>query len=233
MKALTLRAIAIASFVLGSCVGTALAEAPSSQGVGRIHGQVTIREANGAPVNAEAIVYVVGFSEPPEAGIRATIAQKNRTFVPDIVAVAAGERVNFPNGDDFFHNVFSQTTGAKFDLGSFKKGAAKVREFPNKGVVDVYCNIHPEMAATILVVPNRRHSRRNRDGTYAIEAVPAGTWTVLAYARRAAKPVSASVTVVAGGDATVDFALVRGAERAHLNKHGKEYSDDDDTDVYP
>jgi len=204
----------------------ALAGAAFADGGGRIHGQVTITEADGAPTNAEAIVYVVGFTEPPAPGLAATIIQKNRTIIPDIVAITAGERVGFPNRDEFLHNVFSQTAARKFDLGSFKKDATKTKAFSNIGVIDVYCNIHPEMAATILVVPNRRHSRLNPDGTYAIEGVPAGTWTVLAYVRRAAKPAAAQVTVVSGGDAIVDFSLVRGAEPKHLNKYGEPYRDD-------
>src|SRR5436190_755580 len=82
-------------------------------------------------------------------------------------------------------------------------GDAKTKDFPNPGVVDVYCNIHPEMAATILVLPNRRHVRVGNDGTFAIESVPPGKWTVFAYARRADKPVSAPVTVEAGKDVRV------------------------------
>src|SRR5690606_19296734 len=103
---------------------------------------------------------------------------------------------------------FSQSPARKFDLGSFKKGESKDKSFEKPGVVDVYCNIHPEMAATILVLPNTRHTRAKPDGSYMIDGVPPGTWTVFAYARRAAKPASAKVTVGASGDATVNLALV-------------------------
>jgi hypothetical protein len=133
--------------------------------------------------------------------------------------------VSFPNSDPFLHNVFSQSAPRKFDLGSFKKGDAKTKDFPNPGVVDIYCNIHPEMAATILVLPNRRHARVGADGSYAIEGVPVGTWTVFAYTRRAQKPVSARATVEEGKDAHVDLALVRGPESEHLNKYGEKYHD--------
>ena len=71
-------------------------------------------------------------------------------------------RSTFPNGDPFLHNVFSQSATRKFDLGSFKLHDEKTKDFPSPGVVDVYCNIHPEMAATILVLPNRRHIRANK-----------------------------------------------------------------------
>jgi hypothetical protein len=81
------------------------------------------------------------------------------------------------------------------------------------------------MAATILVLPNNRHTRAAADGSYVIEGVPPGNWTVFAYARRAVKPASSAVTVVAGQDAKVDLALTRGAEPPHVNKFGEKYKD--------
>ncbi len=195
--------------------------------VGSIAGKVSVTEADGKPAaGAEVIVYVVGFSEPPGApgGTEVvSIAQQGRKFVPDLVAITVGEKVAFPNGDPFLHNVFSQSGSRRFDLGSFKKGETKQKEFPSLGVIDVYCNIHPEMAATILVLPNRRHTRTKPDGTFVLEGVPKGTWTVFAYTRRAAKPVSSKVTVLEDGETTINLALQRGAEPEHLNKYGEKY----------
>ena len=194
---------------------------------GSVAGKVTVTDGNGQPVgDANVIVYVVGFPEKGDpAATPVTIAQKNRKFVPDLVAVTVGEKVSFPNADPFLHNVFSQSAARRFDLGSFKKGDAKTKDFPQPGVVDVYCNIHPEMAATILVLPNRRHVQAAADGTYRIDGVPPGTWTVFAYTRRATKPASAPVTVTADQAAHVDLSLVRGPEPEHLNKYGEKYRD--------
>ncbi|HEY5921202.1 MAG TPA: hypothetical protein VIV11_06005 [Kofleriaceae bacterium] len=191
---------------------------------GRVVGKVTVTDADGKPATADVIVYVVGYDEPASANTpAATITQKGRKFVPDLVSITVGQSVSFPNGDSFLHNVFSQSPVRKFDLGSFKKGETKEKSFPNAGVVDVYCNIHPEMAATILVLPNSRHTRARPDGSFAIDGVKPGSWKVFAYSRRATKPVAASVTVVEGQDATVNLALVRGAEPPHVNKYGEKY----------
>ena len=202
----------------------ALAGSAAADG-GRVVGKVVVTEADGKPaVGAEVVVYVVGYAEP--AGTTATtMMQKDRRFVPELVAITKDETVSFPNKDVFFHNVFSQSTTRPFDLGSFKKDESKDKQFPSLGVVDVYCNIHPEMAATILVVPNQRHTRAAPDGRFTIEGVRPGTWTVFAYTRRAIRPASAKVTVVAGADAAADLALVRGAEPAHPNKYGEKYHD--------
>ncbi|HEX5060479.1 MAG TPA: carboxypeptidase regulatory-like domain-containing protein [Kofleriaceae bacterium] len=203
-----------------------VAAAGSAHAGGSVTGKVTVTDANGKPVTADVVVYVTGFPEKGDTSApAATIAQKGRKFVPDLVAITVGESVTFPNNDPFLHNVFSQSPPRKFDLGSFKKGESKEKQFPNAGVIDVYCNIHPEMAATILVLPNKRHTRTAPDGSFKIDGVPAGRWTVFAYARRATKPVSAAVTVTDGQDATVNLSLVRGAEPPHVNKYGEKYKE--------
>jgi len=209
--------------VTGLCLLALLAGVAHADG-GRVVGKVSVTDADGKPAATDVIVYIVGFAEPPASNAPAvSVAQRGRKFVPDLVAVTVGQSVSFPNQDAFLHNVFSQSSARKFDLGSFKKGESKAKSFENPGVIDVYCNIHPEMAATILVLPNPRHTRAKADGSFAIDGVPAGTWTVFAYARRVAKPVSAKVTVAAGADASVDLALVRGAETPHVNKFGEKY----------
>jgi plastocyanin len=215
--------------VLACSIGLLGGAAQAGPG-GRVVGTVRVTDAGGAVASADVIVYVVGFSEQGATDKPAAIiAQKGRTFVPDLVAISVGQSVSFPNGDPILHNVFSQSPARKFDLGSFKRGETKDKSFPTAGVVDVYCNIHPDMAATILVLPNTRHTRVGAGGRFAIDGVPPGTWTVFAYARRVARPVSAKVTVVAGQDVTVDLALVRGAEPPHVNKFGEPYKS---TNVY-
>jgi plastocyanin len=221
-----MRRLVIVTLGALAAVATPAAAQPAQPAqVGRVVGTVKVTEADGQPVTApDVIVYMVGFTEPPSDKV-AVIAQKGRKFVPDLIAITANGRVAFPNFDPFLHNVFSQSSPRKFDLGSFKRNETKEKEFPNTGAVDVYCNIHPEMAATILVVPNRRHVLAAPDGKYTIEGVPPGEWQVFAYTRRATMPVSAWVTVKPGADATVDLELVRGAEPAHLNKYGEKYHD--------
>ncbi len=213
----------------------ALASVAHADPAGRVIGTVKITESDGKPsIGSDAIVYVVG--SPASAAPRAPgpevklkvkpkvkIEQKGRKFAPDLVAITVGDTVSFPNVDSFLHNVFSQSGTRKFDLGSFKKGDTKDKEFPTRGVVDVYCNIHPEMAATILVLPNRFHTRTGADGTFTLDGVPPGEWTLFAYTRRAARPVSAKITVKAGADTTVEIGLQRGAEPPHLNKYGEKY----------
>lgn len=191
-----------------------------------ISGTVKLADATGAAVKgAEVVVYVVG---PPADAKPAPrqwqIEQKNRTFAPDLIAITVGDSVIFPNKDPAYHNVFSPKP--KFDLGMLRKdeGRNKPQQFDKPGVVDVYCNIHPEMAATILVLPNR-YFARVQGGKFEVKNVPPGHWKVFAYARRAAKPVSVDITVPADGKpVVVDVpTITRGVEIPHQDKFGGKY----------
>lgn len=210
---------ALALAVVAGLAGAAHADGAT----GTITGTVKVTGADGQPDSADGvIVYVVGYTETAPSKAE-SIQQKNKHFVPDLIAITAGQEVAFPNADTILHNVFSRSSVRPFDLGQYKKGQSKTKSFPKVGVVDVYCNIHPEMAATILIVPNRAHAVVKSDGTFTIEGVQAGTWTVFAYTRLAIQPAKAEVTVTAGAAATVDLALSRGPAKPHDNKFGEPY----------
>ena len=191
-------------------------------GGGRLVGKVTVTEADGkAATAADVIVYVVGFDEQPDpAAPQVKIAQRDRKFVPDLVAITVGENVTFPNGDPFLHNVFSPSPTSPFDLGSYRQGekAGTVRLF-NSGVVEVLCNMHAKMRANVLVVPNRYHVKVGSDGSFRLENVPVGARQVIAWTPDA-KPITESVVLTPAG-ATMKFALEVEPAPPPLDKMGK------------
>ena len=79
------------------------------------------------------------------------VAQKNKEFSVKHLVVQQGDVVNFPNLDEFYHNVYSLSPAKTFDLGSYKKGSTARVTFEHKGTVLVQCAIHPEMEMTIEV----------------------------------------------------------------------------------
>ncbi len=136
----------------------------------------------------------------------ATMLQTNRRFEPDIVVIPAGASVAFPNGDPIFHNVFSLSKAKSFDLGNFPKGESRTVLFPVPGIVYVNCRLHPNMAGTVVVTPNRWYARPGKDGQYSLHDLPPGTYTIVAW-HKAAGMIRKTVQVVEGGNVVQDFLV--------------------------
>lgn len=186
---------------------------------GTIRGKVELLPANpGSPV----VVYVVGFDEQPE-GEPPTIRQALRRFEPPVLPIVRGQKVRFENKDLIAHNVFSMSDARAFDLGEGKRGQSGEVQFDKTGIVDIYCNIHPEMAGTILVLPNRRFAATDQNGEYAIQGIPPGKWKVFAW-HRLASPQQRTAVVAAGRTTELPWEIKLDKElSSHLNKHGEAY----------
>jgi plastocyanin len=109
---------------------------------------------------------------------RPRLAQRDQAFAPRVLAVAAGNVVDFPNEDPIFHNVFSLSPVKRFDLGKYPRGQSRSVTFPKPGVVPVFCDIHSDMAAWIVVTPNGAYARPDGEGAFHIGPLPAGRYTV-------------------------------------------------------
>jgi len=189
----------------------------SEAAVGTIRG--TIAVPSGEPV---AYVYVENVLAPPVKGQHKVIEQTGKKFVPSWAVVQRGTSIAFPNQDNIYHNVFSLSSGNSFDLGLYNSGGEpKAHVFNEPGSVDVYCNIHPQMAASVLVVPNRLFAKVKADGSYEIPGVPTGRRKVVAWA-----PGSRLIAdwVEVGAGASVDLNLRLDSKTAgHKNKSGQSY----------
>lgn len=186
---------------------------PEAKGAGTIVGKI-------AGGGGEAFVYLDDVVAT--AGGTAKIAQEGRQFVPHVLAVQKGTRVEFPNMDAVFHNVFSVTPDATFDLGSYRQGESRSVTMTKPGVVTVYCNMHPNMVGYILVTPSALVARVGSDGFYRLTNVPAGRHKLVAWAPNA-KPVTTDVEVGDAETATIELELKRGRTAPHTNKDGMPY----------
>lgn len=125
--------------------------------------------------------------------------QRGETFVPHVLAITAGTTVDFPNSDRIYHNVFSLSKTARFDLGRYPTGRAKSVKFDRPGIVRVFCDIHSHMNAFILVFGHPFFAITDVDGRYELSDVPPGAYRVVAWNEGVAsdpKPIT-----VTGADA--------------------------------
>jgi plastocyanin len=190
---------------------------PAENAVGTIRGKLAV--PSGEPV---AYVYVENVLAPAVKGQRKVIEQSGKKFVPNWAVIQRGTAIQFPNNDNIYHNVFSLSSGNSFDLGLYNSGGeAKSHTFTESGAVDVYCNIHPQMAASVLVVPNKHFAKVKGDGTYEIAGVPSGRRKIVAWAP--GSRVSSEWVEVAAGS-TVDLNLrLESKAPGHKNKSGQAY----------
>jgi plastocyanin len=138
-------------------------------------------------------------SEAP-APMRVEIRQLDEEFVPHMVAVTTGSTVEFPNDDLVFHNVFSLSSAATFDLGRYPQRRSKARTFPRPGIVKVFCHLHSHMSAIVRVFDHPYFARVGEDGRFKIDGLEPGRHEVVAWHERVGE---AKVSlIVAGGETT-------------------------------
>jgi hypothetical protein len=123
-----------------------------------------------------------------------------------MVVIPVGSSVSFPNFDPIFHNVFSLSKAKSFDLGNYPKGQTRAVMFPAAGVVAVYCHLHSNMAATVVVTPNRWAVRADANGAFDLKDIPPGTYTVVAW-HKTAGTFRKAVTIGERGDVEISFTL--------------------------
>jgi plastocyanin len=154
---------------------------------------------------------------------RFTLRQEKKSFHPRFQVIPVGSTVDFPNEDSVFHNVFSLNPPERFDLGLYRAGASKSQTFKEPGEYRVFCNIHPQMSAVILVVPTSNYVEADASGNYRLD-VPAGRYRLTAWSERS-EPVSAEVTVGAGTTTFPELTLdeSRAVKGPHTNKFGQAY----------
>jgi plastocyanin len=152
-----------------------------------VAGQVSI--SGGPQVDlSRAVVYLDARPDlanpPPPDDQRPQIAQHDKAFTPNLLVITQGTTVEFPNWDPFSHNVFSRSRAASFDLERYEQGQSKSYAFNSVGVVQVFCNIHPQMRAVLVVVPNRHFVRADGQGRFLLNDVPHGPHTLVVWHER-------------------------------------------------
>jgi plastocyanin len=131
------------------------------------------------------VVYLESDRAPAAPKLTATLNQSGQKFDPDMLVIPVGSTVSFPNADPIFHNVFSLSKTRQFDLGNYPSGKTRTVTFDKPGVVQVFCHLHPDMNATILVVPNAWFTRPDDRGAFAFSGLPSGIYQVVVWHKSA------------------------------------------------
>ncbi|MBI2569144.1 MAG: methylamine utilization protein [Candidatus Schekmanbacteria bacterium] len=192
-----------------------------------------MRTSGGRQAAEGAVVYLV---PPAPAGVRVepspappVLSQNAKTFVPAVVAVVAGNAVEFPNYDRVHHNVFSLSDTKAFDLGLYRNGATRSVTFDKQGAVQVFCNIHEQMAAHVKVLPNTVFGVTGPSGSVTFTGLPAQTARFVVWHPQGQEREVTAVIRPGGATAVeAEYDASTWKRQPHLNKYGEEYPDDEE-----
>ena len=165
-----------------------------------IEGRVELPKSHTAPVQAKryeivtkggvlstqpplAVVYLEGAFPRPASLPTKQVAQKDLTFVPALLPVPVGTKVEFPNLDDTYHNIFSYSPAKRFDLGRYRAEERPIptQIFDKPGLVTLRCDIHEHMRGLILVLNTPYFVMTDTDGHFRLSGLPAGRYTLKAW----------------------------------------------------
>jgi plastocyanin len=174
---------------------------------------------------------------PPSSAAHAIMLQKGKMFTPHILPVMTGTTVDFPNSDPIFHNAFSSYSGQIFDVGLYPPGTSRAVRFTRRGVIRVFCNIHPSMSAIILVLSAPYFVKTAKDGSFEMN-VPAGEYELSVFHERATEQELAGLIrrVVVSEPATrvppITVSEAGYLVAPHKNKYGHDYPPSSEDQVF-
>jgi plastocyanin len=210
----------------------AAVSAPSQQVALTAHVQLT-RNGHHVTNASKAVVWLtpIGVAVEPlrqEPSQIPQLVQKNKSFQPSLLVIPVGGKVEFPNHDPFFHNVFSLFEGKRFDLGLYESGTTRFVQFDKPGVSFIFCNIHAQMSAVVIALATPYYAISDSRGNLNIPNVPPGRYELQVFhtsvAPDALRAMNREITVAPGATSLGTFALAESdLALAHKNKYGRDY----------
>ena len=159
---------------------------------------------------------------PRSAPRTVEVDTRGKRFLPRVTAVPRGSTVGFPNRDPIFHNVFSVSPGNRFDLGRYREGESRSTRFDQPGLVRVYCNVHEQMVAYVLVLETPYHAVADEEGRFRLAGLPPGRGTLAIWNERSGAR-RMPVEIPAREPIRVRLEATLAREAPHLNKFGRPY----------
>lgn len=189
--------------------------------------QLLAKGGKGPARGAEVRQAVVSWEPVGGAAVRAAaepllMQTRKKQFSPRMLVVPRGSRVRFPNEDPILHNVFSASPGNAFDLGLYRKGPGKEQRFTEPGVVRVFCNVHHDMVAYLLVMDTPHVISPGADGSFVLTGLPKGPGRLTVWHEQA-DPWTADLQLPAEKPVVARVEVVRPRVPPHLNKTGQSY----------
>jgi len=188
-----------------------------------VEGRVQLPKARAAPVMAKryeivttgnvlktepplAVVYLEGSFPKLNSSVTRQVEQKDLSFIPALLPVRVGTRIEFPNLDDTYHSVFSYSPAKRFDLGRYRPDERPIpsKVFDTPGLVTLRCDIHEHMRGLILVLDTPYFVTTDKDGRFRLSGLPPGHYVLKAWID-SKTTLEQPIDLKDGGTTHVDF----------------------------
>jgi plastocyanin len=113
-----------------------------------------------------------------QAQTTAIMDQRALAFAPNVLVVATGTSVEFPNNDSVSHQVYSFSPAKKFQLPLYKGVRHPPVTFEHEGLVVLGCNIHDAMVGYIYVTDAPYFGKTDADGVLRLQNLKGGDYRV-------------------------------------------------------
>ncbi len=201
-----------------------------------LKGRIQLTKA-GQPVKdaSKAVVWLTPLGSTPVAPAPVQresdipkLVQKDKSFQPSLLVIPVGGKVEFPNHDPFFHNVFSLFDGKRFDLGLYESGTTRFVQFDKQGISFIFCNIHAQMSAVVIALNTPYYAVSDAHGDYSFANVIPGRYEMHVFhpsvSAEALHDLEREITVSLDNSSLGTFTVAESnIELTHKNKYGVDY----------
>lgn len=192
-----------------------------------------IRNGHKAKDSSNAVIWLNSLGETVPAPHQdpahiPQLVQKDKSFKPPLVVIPVRGKVEFPNHDPFFHNVFSLFDGKQFDLGLYESGTSRFVQFDKPGISFIFCNIHAQMSAVVVALATPYYGISDERGDVTIPDVPQGRYSLQVFHADVSaadlKALNREITVGPDNSTIGNISITESdVTESHKNKYGRDY----------
>jgi plastocyanin len=186
---------------------------------GSLTGTLTIAGTSGGALSLVTLE-PIGRTWKPRLAKQRVMEQRERQFAPRLMLIPTGSTVTFPNFDTIFHNVFSTSSPALFDLGLYRQGETRSVTFSKEGIIHIGCNIHSNMGATIVVIGAPHYVVPDGEGKFNFRSLAPGRYTLRAWSEKSKAPITQELTITAGANSVAVGVAADATAGPKLDKFG-------------
>jgi len=139
---------------------------------------IIIKSPSGKTIKDAVVTLSSKDNKKLQTGKTYKIDQINKTYVPHVTIIPAGNNISFPNKDNIRHHVYSFSETKKFELPLYEGTPTEPVTFNKSGIAVLGCNIHDWMRAYVFISDTPYYGLSGESGSVTIKNIPKGDYSL-------------------------------------------------------